>query len=91
MSTWNMPRYFLELAFDGTPFRGWQRQPDAPSAQEEVERALQFALHLPKVNAVGCGRTDTGVHATSYFLHFDVPEGQELGPKFHHSLNGLLP
>ncbi|MFT3885956.1 MAG: tRNA pseudouridine(38-40) synthase TruA [Flavobacteriales bacterium] len=87
----DMPRYFLEIAFDGTPYRGWQRQPDAPSVQEEVERALQFALHRPKVNAVGCGRTDTGVHATSFFLHFDLPEGQGPGPRFHHSLNGLLP
>lgn len=86
-----MPRYFLEIAFDGTPFRGWQRQLAAPSVQEEVERALRTALHLPKVNAMGCGRTDTGVHATSFFVHFDVPEEQVLGERFHHSLNGILP
>ena len=31
-----LPRYFLEIAFDGTPYRGWQIQPDAPSVQAEV-------------------------------------------------------
>lgn len=86
-----MPRHFLEIAFDGTPYRGWQRQPEAPSVQAEVERALRTALHLPKVDAVGCGRTDTGVHATSYFLHFDVPDERVLDDRFVHSLNGILP
>lgn len=86
-----LPRYFLEIAFNGTTYRGWQRQPDAPSVQAEVERALQFALHRHKVNAVGCGRTDTGVHATRYFLHFDGPSEGVLGERFVHSLNSLLP
>lgn len=86
-----MPRYFLELAYDGTPYRGWQRQAAAPSVQEEVERALRMRLRLPKVNAVGCGRTDTGVHASSYFLHFDAEKPLGEGPRFVHGLNSLLP
>jgi tRNA pseudouridine38-40 synthase len=92
-----LPRYFLEIAFDGTPFRGWQIQPDAPSVQAEVQRALQLALHQHKVIIVGCGRTDTGVHASSYFLHFDGPSdpgskaGTQLGERFLHSLNAILP
>ncbi|MBL7962227.1 MAG: tRNA pseudouridine(38-40) synthase TruA [Flavobacteriales bacterium] len=85
-----MPRYFLEIRFDGTPYRGWQNQPVAPSVQAEVERALATALHQQKVNAVGCGRTDTGVHAHSFFLHFDA-EADDLGDRFTNSLNGLLP
>ncbi len=86
-----MPRYFLELAYNGSAYRGWQFQPAAPNVQAEVERALRFILHLQKVNAVGCGRTDTGVHAARYFLHFDVPDDRELGERFVHGLNSLLP
>jgi tRNA pseudouridine38-40 synthase len=86
-----MPRYFLEIAFNGSAYRGWQFQPAAPSVQAEVERALRFALHLEKVSAVGCGRTDTGVHASRYYLHFDVPDERELGERFVYSLNSLLP
>lgn len=86
-----LPRYFLEIAFNGTAYKGWQRQPDAPSVQAEVERALQFALHRHKVNAIGCGRTDTGVHATQFFLHFDGPSDAVLGDRLVYSLNSLLP
>lgn len=86
-----LPRYFLEIAFNGTAYCGWQRQPDAPTVQAEVERALQFVLHRHKVNAVGCGRTDTGVHATRYYLHFDGPSEGVLDQRFMHGLNSLLP
>ncbi len=86
-----LPRYFLQISFCGTAYRGWQRQPDAPSVQAEVERALQFALHRHKVNAIGCGRTDTGVHASLYYLHFDGPGDRPLDERFKYSLNSLLP
>lgn len=86
-----LPRYFLEIAFDGTPFRGWQIQPDAPSVQAEVQRALQLVLHQHKVIVIGCGRTDTGVHASSFFLHFDGPSDKPLNDRFLHSLNAILP
>ena len=86
-----LPRYFLEIAFDGTPFRGWQIQPDAPSVQAEVQRALQLALHQHKVIVIGCGRTDTGVHASSFYLHFDGPSDKPLNDRFLHSLNAILP
>jgi tRNA pseudouridine38-40 synthase len=86
-----MPRYFMELAYDGTPYRGWQRQLAAPSVQEEVEKALRLRLHLPALGVVGCGRTDTGVHASSYFLHFDVPGAIADTAGFTKALNGLLP
>lgn len=86
-----MPRYFMELAYDGTPYRGWQRQAAAPSVQEEVERALRTRLRQPKVNAVGCGRTDTGVHASSYFLHFDAEKAIGEGARFVQGINSMLP
>ena len=86
-----LPRYFLEIAFDGTPFRGWQIQPNAPSVQAEVQRALQLVLHQHKVIVIGCGRTDTGVHASSFFLHFEGPSDRELSGRFLQSVNAVLP
>ena len=86
-----MPRYFLELAYNGAAYRGWQRQPIAPSVQAEVERACSSILHAPDLFVVGCGRTDTGVHATHFFLHFDLPEPLELHERFVHAMNSLLP
>ncbi len=86
-----MPRYFLEIAFLGTAYRGWQMQPDRPSVQAEVERAMRFALHRPDLGVVGCGRTDTGVHASQFYLHFDHGGDTPLDERFVHSVNSLLP
>ncbi|MCB0519646.1 MAG: tRNA pseudouridine(38-40) synthase TruA [Lewinellaceae bacterium] len=81
-------RYFSELAYNGTHYHGWQRQPNAHSVQEEVERAFSTILGAD-IEVVGCGRTDTGVHASQYFMHFDFegkfPEG------FVKRVNKLLP
>jgi tRNA pseudouridine38-40 synthase len=85
-----MPRYFLEIAFDGSGFKGWQNQPRDPSVQQQVERAIAVALHLPEIDVVGCGRTDSGVHARQFFLHFDTDE-KGLGERFVRNLNGILP
>ncbi len=86
-----LPRYFLQLAYDGAPYRGWQRQLAAPSVQEEIERALRTILHRPDLFVVGCGRTDTGVHATDYYLHFDAPSEHIVDERLVYSLNSLLP
>jgi tRNA pseudouridine38-40 synthase len=67
-------RYFIELAYRGSPFFGWQRQPDRISVQEALEDSLSIILNTP-LEVVGCGRTDTGVHARQYFAHFDF-EGE---------------
>lgn len=67
-------RYFAELAFDGTAYHGWQKQHNAVSVQGIFEKALQTLLRQP-VETIGCGRTDTGVHARQLFVHFDVEEG----------------
>lgn len=70
-------RYFAEIAFRGTKYHGWQKQQNAPSVQESVQNA--FSTILGVENVVGCGRTDTGVHAYQYYIHFDFegdfPEG----------------
>lgn len=81
----------MELAYDGTPYRGWQRQLVAPSVQEEVEKALRLKLHAQRTTALGCGRTDTGVHASSYFLHFETAAPLIDLDGFTNSMNGLLP
>lgn len=76
-----MQRYFAQLSFKGTNYHGWQIQPNAPSVQETVEKALSTLLR-EEISVVGAGRTDTGVHASSYVLHFDVsvkiPDVQKL-------------
>ncbi|MEM8527439.1 MAG: tRNA pseudouridine(38-40) synthase TruA [Bacteroidota bacterium] len=81
-------RYFAELAYNGTPYFGWQRQPDQVSVQSTIEDALSTLLR-EEIAIVGCGRTDTGVHASQYFIHFDVE--QVLHEKFVHRLNKYLP
>lgn len=68
-----MPRYFAEIQYNGTNFHGWQRQPNAISVQEVIEDNLNKLLQN-KTSIVGCGRTDTGVHASQYFFHFDSSE-----------------
>lgn len=71
-----MARYFIELAYNGSQYHGWQIQPAAPTVQETLNRALGTLLR-EEVNIVGAGRTDTGVHASFYVAHFDTEK--ELG------------
>lgn len=68
----NTQRYFIELSYNGTEYHGWQIQPNATTVQEDLDRALSVFFRQP-VATVGCGRTDTGVHATQFFAHFDLP------------------
>lgn len=68
-------RYFMRLAFNGTPFFGWQIQPKDVSVQEVLENALTMLLKSSeRVAVTGCGRTDAGVHARDFMAHFDFPE-----------------
>ena len=84
-------RFFLELAYDGTAYHGWQVQENAVSVQEKLNEALQKILRFP-IETIGAGRTDTGVHAKQLFVHIDVPIGQIPNKdRFLHSLNALLP
>ncbi|OAV43025.1 tRNA pseudouridine(38-40) synthase TruA [Lewinella sp. 4G2] len=63
-------RYVLELAYNGTNYAGWQRQPNAMTVEERVDTALSTILG-EKIKIIGCGRTDAGVHASYYVAHFD--------------------
>ncbi len=64
-------RYFLQLAYDGSGYHGWQSQPNASSVQQTIEDALSVVLRADtKITA--SGRTDTGVHARRMYAHFDT-------------------
>ena len=54
-----MGRYFVEFAYDGTDYHGWQIQPNGNSVQEELQKALSTILRQ-QISVVGAGRTDTG-------------------------------
>ncbi len=69
-------RYFIEIAYDGTPYYGWQRQPNAITVQEVLENALS-KLMREKILVSGAGRTDAGVHAQQLFAHFDLNDDYE--------------
>lgn len=81
-------RYFAELAYNGTRYNGWQKQPHSPSVQAAIEQVFSTILAMP-TEVTGCGRTDTGVHASQYFLHFDHEPA--LPEAFLKRVNKLLP
>ncbi len=82
-------RYFIELAYKGTNYHGWQYQPDAGSVQETLNKALSVILKK-EIDIVGAGRTDTGVHAKKMYAHFDYDT--EIDSKIlTHKLNSFLP
>ena len=85
----NIERMVAVLEYDGTRYRGWQRQADAPSIQETCEDALAAVLHSD-VGIVAAGRTDTGVHARGQVVHFD--HAARLGPtELRRAWNARLP
>ena len=57
-----MRQLALRLSYDGSAYHGWQRQKGLPTVQETLEEALT-RLCKTKTRALGCGRTDAGVHA----------------------------
>jgi tRNA pseudouridine38-40 synthase len=84
-------RYFIEIAYNGTAYHGWQMQSNATSVQEVLNKALSTILRQP-VETLGCGRTDTGVHATQLYAHLDISGTEDiLSGKFLLGLNSLLP
>ena len=84
-------RYFIELSYDGTNYHGWQVQPNAVTVQEVLDNALSTVLRQP-VETTGCGRTDTGVHATEFFAHFDIVNGPwTMDYGLLRSINSILP
>jgi len=81
--------YKLIIAYDGTPYGGWQIQPNSVSIQSLIEKALHLILRK-ETPIIGSGRTDAGVHAKGQVAHFSAEEGLDLF-KLRGSLNGILP
>lgn len=85
-----MPRYFLHLSYDGTHYSGWQVQANAPSVQQTINEGLQKLLRQD-VKSMGCGRTDAGVHAKDFYMHFDAEQAIEDIENLLFRLNCMLP
>lgn len=87
----NNYRYFIHLSYNGTRFHGWQRQPNGISIQQTLEEALGMMLR-GQVSLTGAGRTDTGVHASDFYAHFDHSSSftEEILEKLVFKLNAYL-
>lgn len=81
-------RYFIEIAYKGSSYHGWQIQPNATAVQELLDKVLSVFCAEP-IETLGCGRTDTGVHALQFFAHFDSQK--EISQQHTQNLNGMLP
>jgi tRNA pseudouridine38-40 synthase len=85
-----MQRYFLKLSYDGTNYSGWQRQENAVSVQQTLEKCISVILR-EEIKMMGCGRTDTGVHASKFYAHFEVGEKLDDPERLLFKLNRFLP
>ncbi|MFY9242883.1 MAG: tRNA pseudouridine(38-40) synthase TruA [Polaribacter sp.] len=81
-------RYFIELSYNGKNYHGWQIQPKVISVQEKLNDAISTVFQ-ENIQVVGAGRTDTGVHATQMYAHFDIEQKPEGDLVF--KLNSILP
>jgi tRNA pseudouridine38-40 synthase len=79
----------LVIEYDGSLFHGWQIQPGLRTVQDEIEKALHTILKQ-RVNLIGAGRTDAGVHALAQVANFETESSQGTGT-IRKSLNGILP
>ena len=81
-------RYFFHIGYNGFQYRGWQRQPNIPNVQELLENAISRILKT-ETTIMGCGRTDSQVHASQFFFHLDVMDPWDFDLLFR--LNKVLP
>lgn len=82
-------RYFIEFAYNGKNYCGWQYQPHSPSVQETLNKAISTLLRQ-EIDITGAGRTDTGVHAKQMYGHFNF-ENEFTIESLIHKLNSFLP
>jgi len=81
-------RYFLEVAYKGTNYSGFQSQKNANTIQAEIQKAFKIILKK-ELELTGSSRTDAGVHAYQNYFHFDLES--ELSPQLLYNLNAILP
>ncbi len=82
-------RWRIDLSYDGSLFSGWQKQPGDKTVQQTIEEAFSM-IHREPIEIVGCGRTDTGVHARKYTAHMDMGAIEDCA-KFLYHVNAVLP
>lgn len=82
-----MPRYFIEVAYNGTNYSGFQVQENANTIQAEIEKAL-MTIQRGKIELTGSSRTDAGVHALQNFFHFDYEKS--IHQQLVYKMNALL-
>ena len=80
-------RYFIEVAYKGTQFGGFQIQDTAHTVQAAIDHAISLLMRI-KIQTTGSSRTDAGVHALQNFLHFDM--NLPLHPQFLYKVNAIL-
>ena len=85
-------RYFIHISYLGAAYNGWQSQPEGQGTgvQQVIEKALSTILR-EKVEIVGAGRTDTGVHARNMYAHMDMENEIEDIKNVIGRLNSILP
>ncbi|MCU7552715.1 tRNA pseudouridine(38-40) synthase TruA [Chitinophagaceae bacterium LB-8] len=83
-----MPRFFLEVAYKGTQYSGFQIQENSNTIQAEVEKTFKILLRQ-SVDLTGSSRTDAGVHALQNYFHFDFSES--LSDRIVYKMNAILP
>ncbi|MBL7883545.1 MAG: tRNA pseudouridine(38-40) synthase TruA [Bacteroidia bacterium] len=88
-----MQRYFIQLAYNGTAYHGWQIQENTPNTIQQVLNEKLSLILNELITVTGCGRTDTGVHAKDFYAHFDSEKIDiaENEFKWIHKLNSVLP
>tara|TARA_B100000609_G_C17191639_1_gene422820 strand:+ start:789 stop:1550 length:762 start_codon:yes stop_codon:yes gene_type:complete len=86
----NYSRYFIEIAYNGEAYSGWQKQPNSISIQETIEIVLSNLLS-DEISVVGAGRTDAGVHALKMFAHFDAKISDKKLNELKYLMNNYLP
>lgn len=84
-------RYFMTFAYDGSKYKGYQKQPKQKTVQGEIEKALKTINGNKRVDIHASGRTDAGVHAYNQKAHFDLEMKHITPEKLKDGLNSLLP
>ena len=80
----------MTFSYDGSDFKGYQKQPNSRTVQGELESVLKKINGEKEVSVVASGRTDAGVHAMNQKAHFDLENEYDVD-KLLHSINSMLP